>query len=391
MEPSIKVVYGGWYQRTTLHLTEIYNLFAHGTSHLNLSKEKLNTLHAKLGFTSLTREAGYFEFIRARTADGIEVRYYEDGLYVLETASTGSVNEAKEKLEHYYKDALAPAIAYIFSLGAPTPKILANIKTVHPVAVKVTQTHPEGFTPDEKEFGAVYSTISSDDIIVHKTPNYIFIVSKPHSEAILTELAEMQIFFREFKDQLEKYLDVHRTIWEEISDIKERKSLKGSEIEPIRSKLDSYQKSISLISNRINQMGSYIRTRSAISKSSKIQEHLRTLFEFKFEVLADTLDYIKEIWKITTDYLTSAIQNVIEIKNQGTNRSIQSLQVITSIGVVSGIIGYLSKSDLPTFTGIGVWYFFVIISVTWLLNYLLLAYYKHRTYTLKFTDRAKNL
>ena len=61
------------------------------------------------------------------------------------------------------------------------------------------------------------------------------------------DLVEMQIFFREFKDQLEKYLNIHRNLWEEISDIKERKLLRGSEIEPIRAKLDSYQKTISLI------------------------------------------------------------------------------------------------------------------------------------------------
>lgn len=36
-----KVTYGGWFQRTTLHLSEIYDLFAHGYSNLHLDKEKL--------------------------------------------------------------------------------------------------------------------------------------------------------------------------------------------------------------------------------------------------------------------------------------------------------------------------------------------------------------
>ena len=313
MESKFKITYGGWYQRTTLHLSEVYDLFALGKSGLNLSKDKLSEFHKKFDFESVTREAGYFEFVKAKSTNGIEIRYYEDGLYILEIELDylNSIGKTKELLETYFNEVLNPATSYIFSLGAPTPKVLANIKTVHPVVISVVQDNPETFKPIRGEFGDIYSTIASQDIVVYKTPGYIFIASSPKSGNAVAELVEMQIFFREFKDQLEKYLNIHRNLWEEISDIKERKLLRGSEIEPIRAKLDSYQKTISLISNRINQMGSYIRTRSSIAKGSDIEEHLRKLFEFKFEVLTDTLDYIKELWKMTTDYLSSAIQNIV--------------------------------------------------------------------------------
>ena len=43
-EEPIKVTFGGWYQRTTLHLTEIYDFFKYGTSRLSLSKGKLKIL-----------------------------------------------------------------------------------------------------------------------------------------------------------------------------------------------------------------------------------------------------------------------------------------------------------------------------------------------------------
>ncbi len=393
MASQFKVTYGGWYQRTTLHLSEIYDLFALGRSGLDLSKEKLTEFYKNFNFDSVTREAGYLEFVRAKTKNGVEVRYYEDGLYILEVELDDLANVAKSKelLETYFNDTLNPATSYIFSLGAPTPKVLANIRTVHPIVISVIQEEPGNFQPDQGEFGAIYSTIRSEDIMVHKTPGYIFIISSPKSESAVAELVEMQIFFREFKDQLEKYLNIHRKLWEEISDIKERKLIRGNEVEPIRAKLDSYQKTISLISNRINQMGSYIRTRSSISKGSNIEEHLRKLFEFKFEVLTDTLDYIKEIWKMTTDYLSSAIQNIVEIKNQGASRGIQSLQVITSIGVVSGLIGYFSKNEWPQFTALGAVYFSGIIFVTWLINYAVSLLYKNKKYTLKFTDRIKDI
>lgn len=387
---NARITYGGWYQRTTLHLSEIYDLLALGSSNLPLDKDKLAQLHKLLDLGEVSREAGYFEFVKARTRSGIEIRYYEDGLHILELSSD-DIRHAQKLLEDYFNTVFNPAISYIFSLGAPTPKVLANIKSTHPTVVSLRFEHPDQFEVGAKQFGEVYSKIAARDAVVYKTPQYIFVVASPQADFATADLVEMQIFFREFKDQLEKYLYIHRTLWEEISDIKERQLIRGREVDAIRGKLDSYQKTISLISNRINQMSSYIRTRSSIAKGLHIEEHMVTLFQFKFEVLSDTLEYIKEIWKMTTDYMSSAIQNLVEIKNQGTSRGIQSLQVITSVGVIAGIIGYLSRNELPRVTAIGALYFAIIISATWLLNYLIAKIFRGRKYHLKFGERAQDI
>lgn len=46
-------------------------------------------------------------------------------------------------LTHYYENRLSPAFSYIFNLGAPVPKELANIKTVYPYFVTVTEATEE--------------------------------------------------------------------------------------------------------------------------------------------------------------------------------------------------------------------------------------------------------
>ena len=140
-----KVTYGGWYQRTTLHLSEVYNLFANGESHLNLSKEELKKFQSNLGLKDVLRESGYLEYVKAITLSGIEIRYYEDGLYILEIA-TDDIPASQKLLEEYLEKKLNPAISYIFSLGAPTPKILANIKTVHPVVISVFENKNRNFS-----------------------------------------------------------------------------------------------------------------------------------------------------------------------------------------------------------------------------------------------------
>ena len=385
---KFRVTYGGWYQRTTLHMSEVHNLFAHGTSALNLSKEELKKFQRALELSSVSRESGYLEYVKAITESGIEIRYYEDGLYILEMNGE-DVSSLKKTLKEYFERKFNPAISYIFSLGAPTPKVLANIKTLHPVVVSVVG---EGdFTPDSAIYGETYTKIEGKSFTVYKTPRYIFIHSPDGASKFLSDIVEMQIFFREFKDQLEKYLSIHRTIWEEISDIKEEKTLKGKDVEAVRGKLDGYQKTINLISNRINQMGSYNNTRSSITKYLKIEKELVSVLEYKFETLTDTLSYIKEIWKMTSDYLSSAIGNLVEIKNQSTSNNLKSLQTITSIGVISGVLGYLSANTLPHISRAGAVYFVLLFSLTWAMNYVITKRYSNKKYSLKFGDRASNL
>ena len=37
----IKITFGGWYQRTTLHLTEIYEFLSKAESQIDLDKDRL--------------------------------------------------------------------------------------------------------------------------------------------------------------------------------------------------------------------------------------------------------------------------------------------------------------------------------------------------------------
>jgi len=389
---KMTVSFGGWYQRTTLHLSEVFDFLSFGSSKLDLDKGELERLRRKVGMTDISRESGYLEYVSGRTEDGILMRYYEDGLYILESEvnDISSVNDEKMKLEEYWNSSLNPALSFIFSLGAPTPKVLANIRTVHPTVISGISSDPARFSPDGS-FGPVYSRIVSDGISVVKTPLHIFVMTSARSASSARPVIENLVFFREFKDHLEKYLNIHRSIWEEISDIKEKKNISGKDVDEIRGKLDGYQKTIGLISNRINQMGAYVRTRSAIAKGMSVEAYLSEFFQFKFETLVDTLDYIKEIWKMTSEYLNSSIQNLQEIKNQSAARGIQSLQLITSLGVVSGIIGYLSKNEVPKVTFIGAFYFSLVIFIAWSLNRVISHIYRRKKYDLKFGRREENI
>lgn len=378
------VNFGGWYQRTTLHLSEIYDLFSRGYSRLPLSPVKLTRLHQDLNFKSVKRENGYLEFVHAFTNDDIEIKYYEDGLYILSIVSDDIIS-AHQKLEAYYNEFLAPAVSYIFSLGAPTPKVLADIKIVNPVVIFVQDTK---FTPleiNQEKYGTIYSQLDSENYSVVKTPKYIFISSKTNFQKN-HELVEMQIFFREFKDQLERYLNIHRSIWEEIQDIKERPIVRGKSISKLREKLDAHQKTINLISSRIDQMSTYVETRASIAASLKIEGELNSLFQYKFQTLTNTHVYIQQIWVMTKEYLDTAIQVISDVQSQSSDKNIESLRLITTVGVLSGILDYIAVDDFPSFTTVGFIYFLGLIVATWIINKLIGFIYSNIKYHLEFSS-----
>ncbi len=381
---------GGWYQRTTLHLSEIYDLFSAAKSELPLDSDRLQYFRSNSNLEKVTREPGYLEYVSAVSKDSINIRYFEDGLYTL-SSEGDDIEDLKEKLTGYFQTKFFPAISYIFSLGAPTPKILANIKTIHPIVVTDQTKDFSKYKIDEEKFGTVYSKVEAGDFCVFKTPNFIFVVSKHKDEKMAENLVDLQIFFREFKDQLQKYLNIHRIIWQEISALKEKKEIKGKDIKTVRGQLEDYQNTINLITNRINQMAAYIKTRQMIAKEFKLEESLLKLYQYKFDALNDSLTYIKEIWKMTSDYVNSAIQVLAGLEERSLNNSVKSLQIITSVGVISGVLGYLSKDVLPKPTKAGLEFFGILLTVTLIMNLLINFFYKNIKYKMKFSERKKDI
>ena len=385
MNEEVKITFGGWYQRTSLHLTEVYDFLSKGESRLELSKNKLKEFHKDLNLKFAVKETGNLDFIKAETKNGIEIRYYEDGLYILEIKKTKNIESSVKLVKNYFENYFNPAINYLFSLGAPTPKILSDIKEPHQIVItKFDEKHSE-FDVLQK-FGKVYSKTTSKEISVYKTPEYIFVIGKS-DEKNLTAIVETQIFFREFKSQLHRYLSIHREIWEEISEIKERKFIKGKDVEFYRVQLEIYKKTIDLINNRINQMPSYARTRASLAKTLKIEKQLNELFQYKFEDLFNTHSYIKEIWSMTKDYVNSAISVLVEVANKANVSGIRSIQILASIGVFVGIIGYLTKDALPKFSKTGLFYFLILIGAVILIDLSIKFFAKNKKYELKFPEK----
>lgn len=385
-----KIYIGGWFQRTTLHLTEIWDFLNRGKSNLDLSKEKLDEARGSLSIDGVSRESGPLEYILVKTDKEISYRIYEDGLIILEK-DFRSLKDDFEAIKDYYDNKLSKALSLIFSKGAPVPKELANIKTILPYIVTVTDATKEETEKVFDDFSEdIYSTLTTKNIEVYRAPG-IILINNLKDEKLVREIIESQIFFREFKSQLHRYLAIHRILWEKIRTIKERGEIRGSEVDALRNELSVYQKTINLIGARIDQMPAYVKTRQKITDVEKIDDYLQPLFQFKFETLLDTHEYIKHLWGMTKNYLTSVIEIFSELQAKSTKNTISSLQLITTIGVVAGILGYLGKDTLPKFTSIGLIYFSLLMIMTWVINSIVSKFFKNKKYDIEGQDIEKDI
>lgn len=371
-------------------MTEIWDFMMHGRSNLDFSRDELSEARDNLSITEVTRETGLLEYILVKTDLKISYRIYEDGLIILEK-DFENIKEDFNAIRDYYDNRLSKSLSLIFSKGAPVPKELANIKTILPYIVTATgagEKEAKKFFTDSSE--EIYSVISAKEVKVYRSPG-IILINNLRDEKLAREIIESQIFFREFKSQLHRYLAIHRVVWKKIQRIKERGAIKGTDIDGLRNELAVYQKTVNLIGARIDQMTSYVRTRQRITNMEKIDDYLTPLFRFKFETLLDTHAYIKHLWVMTENYLNSAVELFMELQAKSTKNTISSLQLITTFGVVAGIVVYLGKDTLPQFTLTGFIYFLTVIIITWVGNALVSDFYKSKNYAIRGHGIEKNI
>lgn len=388
----LEVSVGGWFQRTILHLAEIYDFVSEGTSPLELDKAILSKNRAALNISDFSMTVGQLESVVFTTHDGIMVKIFEDGLITLRLLSPATeTKESISKLTNYYESILSPAISYIFSLGAPVPKELANIKTIYPyfvVTERASQDECMSLLSDFEQ--KLRFEIQKPGFEVYRGDK-LFIINNISEEMYSIErFIEEQVFMREFKGQLHRYLNLHRSIWEKIAEVKEKGDIVGSDVKDFYTKIESYSKTINLIDARIEQMDTYLATRKSMVKDDEALKDFADVLEFKHETLGNTLKYIKGIWKMTKNYVDSADKLFSSIQAKSTDASVKNLTVITSMGVGATLIGLFSQKA-PTFTAFGVGYFFALAFIGYSADKIMKLYAKRTTYKIKDVETVKDL
>lgn len=361
------VYIGGWFQRTMLQLSEIYDFLRECKTQLNLEQSKLEEYRKNLSIGKIDYSVAGEEYIKFTTAENITVKIFEDGLIILnnEKVSEDTLFADIDKVTDYYENKLSPAFSYLFSLGAPVPKELANIETVYPYFIVCNNSTKDELSEllsrTEKQ---KYFEFTNSNYDVIRGDKYYFINNKKQTLDNIERYIEEQVFIREFKGQLHRYLNLHRIIWEKIDAVKENAKVKGADIVKFTTKLEGYAKTINLIDGRIKQMSTYISTREKIAKNDEDLQEFLAISGYRYETLRDTLQYIGHLWDMTKNYVASAQKLFDGIKQDVTSSSIDSLTIVTSMSAGASIIGLLTETA-PEFTIFGVVYFFILALLGW--------------------------
>ena len=386
-----RIYIGGWFQRTSLHLSEISDFLRTGSSPLAIDHGRLRTLHRALRPSRIQIRQGDFEHIVFFSENNILVKIYEDGLMVLGKRPSRSPKDDVAMLTRYYEKLLSPALSLLFSLGAPIPKELAKIKTIYPYFFLVRNAESDDLKRLLKTFGEkTTAEIHRPAFSIYRGDLLYIIDAKRIPEKHLEHFVQEQIFLREFKGQLHRYLNLHRIIWEKIAAVKEQGKIRGSDIGPFRKQLESYVKTVNLIDSRIQQMDTYIKTRETIAKADPKLKKFVGVVQFRYETLADSLEYVKDLWVMTTKYVESALALFAALQAQSTESSVKNLTVVTSMGVGATLIGLFSQK-LPTFTATGIVYFFILAFIGFSTNALMKRIALRREYAIRDVGLAKDL
>ncbi len=386
-----RIYIGGWFQRTTLHLSEVYDFLNGEKSPLDLDQKKIEKFREMIEIASVSMNLGRFDFIRFVNRSGIEANIYEDGLIVFGKDSSVDTQKDIEELRDYYENKVSPGIDYIFSLGAPIPKELANIKNIYPYFVVLEKAKPKEIKDLLDRFKqGKYLEIKKKEFEIYRGDKLYIINNISEDIENIEDYIEEQIFLREFKSQLHRYLNLHRIIWQRIAEVKERGEIKGSEVGEFKGKVERYVKTINLIEARINQMSSYIGTRERIAKENQGLSNFSDVLNFKYEALVNTLSYIGHIWGMTKNYVNSALEIFSSIQARSTEGSVRNLAVITSMGVGATLIGLFSQR-LPSIEISGLIYFIVVVSIGYTADRIMKQIYAKKMYGIKNIEIDKNI
>ena len=185
-----------------LHLSEIYDFLHEASSPLKgLEVEKLVTLQSALALESVEMKVADLDYIVARSVtNNVEFKIFEDGLIVLSTTPTEDLPSDVEKLTAYYENELSAALSYIFSLGAPIPKELANIKTVYPYFFVLNDAPKDTITELLATFKQQkYFEIVNDSFEIYRGNKLYTINTRSVELEKIEHFVQEQIFVREFK------------------------------------------------------------------------------------------------------------------------------------------------------------------------------------------------
>lgn len=334
----ISLVTGSWFPRTKLHIKEYDAFLKEGTSHLPLDPAELTRLRNELAPEDVSYNGARFDFVHAMLR-GIDVTFYEDGLLMLERKPGNDLVKEAAALRAFYHDRLAPALAYLYKLGSPMLSQRIPHIGQRPLIIQVS-----GATDDEvnkllARFDDKTHFVSrTKKLNVYFADHHIIVAHDGKQEDAAQVAIRSFILFREYEHKLRHYLDLHRTIWESISDIHGRDPLRIKDLPEIRDHLLDFKRDLAVSKTRLGQLRSYLPARRREVNEAGLEQQMRDIEAYRFEKVEAASSYMDELWHMLADYIESTVQITDLLYQENLQKEINFEQFIFLVASVAAII-----------------------------------------------------
>lgn len=333
-----KVYVGSWYPRTMFHLNELYEFLSEGTSHLSLDPNKVKDLKASLDPKEVVLEQTSGEKIVHAKFDKYDFEGRESGLYLFSCCCIESdkVTEEMENLSNLAFKKVFSSFNYLYSLGAPIPKVFSAMKSVMPYVFTVSNIakgEVELFLEEHNQ--KIIKKFKNKDIEIYYGKTIIIINGDPKlAEEIINEAI---YYIHDAESQFQRILDLHRFIWDEVTQIKLSNKIKYKDLAATRDLIMEIDSEVIFFKSRIDQIEKILKVQLSKIDDKNIDSVWGNI-RMGFNSVIDSGDYIKSLWEMTNNYLNSATELVSLVYAESSKKQINALQFIFVISAVASVM-----------------------------------------------------
>jgi hypothetical protein len=333
-----RVILGTWFQRTNLHLEEFFRFAKHGAAPEGLDPEQVREHRRRMDIKSAVFHEAVMNSVQMECGR-ISASMTEDGV-ILAWMTGGDIKHDGKELHEFHAHRLDPAIRYLFSLGAPLPKEVSRIREEY-LLVAFTTFGPKDVASAFQAFDDdVHSHAVSEgiEVWVGRELALISIEGAPFGQAELDGFVRDLVFFREFERQLHSYLRLHREIWDEITGIREARTMRYRDFPAVRGKIMSFQKTLGIVKARLNQMEDILGGRR-VGEGKIMAKVLSGLGMYNFNSLLSSQKYVSHLWEMTADHADDTLELLDTLYQENTQRELNALKFITLITAITSFFG----------------------------------------------------
>lgn len=351
---KIKEIYvGSWYPRTLFHLNEMYDFLSSGESHLNLDKTKLIKLKDELNPQNVELKQSKGKSYLKAQFNKYEFESFESGLSLFFCKNIDcdfkKIEAETQKMSEFAFKKVFSSFNFIYSLGAPIPKVFSALKSVMPF-VFIT----EDFSKDDVvKFLKARGEVITKEFVNEKAEIYYgtqTIIIDGETEFAKRVIKECIYYLHDAEVQFKKILDLHRYIWDEVSKIKSSKSIKYKDLAATRDLLTEIESDVIFFDSRIKQLEIVLeKQKKKVSNFANTEDdYIWEVFEDGFDSLEGSGVYIYNLWEMTKNYLSGATRTLNMVYQESSNKQINILQFVFIISAIATLIslGEIVASDI---------------------------------------------